>query len=98
MEKHTQVIGSYMKHLKSYKIFEYKILKKNKFCVDCGIEDPELYFINNDIWFRYVPKSKQSRVLCLSCLQKRVGRDLKKSDFLPSDIHQYQSWWSKIEN
>lgn len=82
--------------LKTYEVFE-STPKKYKFCADCRIEYPELYFINNDIWYKYIPKSKQKNVICLSCLEKRIGRSLKKSDFLPSDLHQSQSWWSKIK-
>ena len=71
--------------------------KRHTECVDCKGKG-EAFFIKNDIWYKYIPKSKQRGIICLSCLEKRIGRKLKKSDFQTSDIHSYQSWWSNIED
>ena len=55
-------------------------------CVDCGGKT-EAYFVKNNIWYDNVPKSKQKGSMCLKCLEKRLGRKLNKTDFLPSDVH-----------
>ncbi len=68
-------------------------------CSDCG-EHGEAYFVKDNIWYDNVPPYKQKKVLCLSCLEKRLGRKLKKSDF-KSDKHgtftYKQPWWDKID-
>jgi hypothetical protein len=77
--------------------FNFLESKRNTECVDCGGKG-EAFFVKNDIWYNYIPKSKQRGIICLSCLEKRLGRKLKKSDFQKSDIHLNQPWWSGIED
>jgi hypothetical protein len=67
----------------------------NLSCADCGGKT-EAYFVKDSIW-SVVPKSKTKRSLCLSCLEKRVGRKLKKEDFKASEIHNYQDWFKKMK-
>jgi hypothetical protein len=74
-----------------------KILEEHKslMCVDCG-DKTEAYFIKDEIW-NSLPKTKRKGSMCLSCLEKRTGRKLKKSDFKNSDIHNKQPWWSNLK-
>ena len=76
-----------------------KILKESEntllSCVDCK-NKTEAYFVKDEIW-DLVPKTKRKGSICLSCLEKRLGRKLKKSDFKNSDIHNYQPWWSSLK-
>jgi len=74
----------------------YPKSKRHTECVDCKGKG-EAFFIKNELWYKYIPKSKQKGIICLNCLEKRMGRKLKKSDFQNSDIHQYQPWWDDIE-
>ncbi len=86
-----------MKHLKTYRLFEVRINNAWKSCGDCGKLNPEDYWFND--WEKYIPKSKIKNFICISCLEKRVGRELKKSDFEPwSHYYQGQEWFEKLED
>jgi hypothetical protein len=81
-----------MKYLKLFENF-----KKHKWeeCADCG-KFPEDYWFND--WLKFIPKSKQNRYICISCLEKRVGRKLKKSDFKPwNHYYKGQEWYENLE-
>lgn len=82
---------SNMRYLKA---FSEKYLESLK-CVDCDGKT-EAYFVKDIIWNK-LPKTKRSGSMCLSCLEKRIGRKLKKSDFKDSDIHTNQSWFSNLD-
>lgn len=81
-----------MKYIKSFN--EANAWRK---CGDCDKENPEDYYYGD--WLRVIPKSKQKKFICVSCLEKRLGRKLKKSDFEPY-THYYtgQEWFDKLEN
>ena len=76
--------------------FNFLESKRHTECVDCKGKG-EAFFIKDELWYKYIPKSKQKGIICLNCLEKRMGGKLKKSDFQNSDIHQYQPWWDDIE-
>lgn len=76
--------------------FNFLESKRHTECVDCKGKG-EAFFIKDELWYKYIPKSKQKGIICLNCFEKRIGRKLKKSDFQNSDIHQYQPWWDDIE-
>ena len=81
-----------MKYLKLFENF-----KKHRWeeCADCG-KFPEDYWFND--WLKFIPKSKQNRYICISCLEKRVGRKLKKSDFKPwNHYYKGQEWYENLE-
>ena len=52
-------------------------------CVDCGIDTRthsyDYYAVLPEIWEKH---GARSFMLCLNCLEKRVGRELVDSDFL----------------
>mgnify|MGYP003340863919 CR=1 FL=1 len=53
--------------------------EKERFtCEDCGNPDYEMYMVNDDLWDKY---GNDNKTLCLSCLEKRMGRKLTKDDF-----------------
>lgn len=73
--------------------------KVNLNCIDCG-KHAEAFFVKNPIWYDNVPKTKRKGVMCISCLEKRMGRKLVKSDFQTGgtcDIHPDQPWWDSIQ-
>lgn len=47
-------------------------------CEDCGEYDYKMYMVNKDLWVKHGNKEK---TLCMSCLEKRLGRKLTKDDF-----------------
>ena len=78
-----------MKYLKIFEKFKWEE------CADCG-KFPEDYFFNE--WSKYIPKSKQKKYICISCLEKRLGRQLKKSDFKPwNHYYKGQEWYENLE-
>jgi len=78
-----------MKYLKLFENFKWEE------CADCG-KFPEDYWFND--WLKFIPKSKQNRYICISCLEKRVGRKLKKSDFKPwNHYYKGQEWYENLE-
>jgi len=49
-------------------------------CEDCG-KEPELYMVTDRLWRRSgMPTAAGG--LCLSCLSARIGRPLRRRDFL----------------
>lgn len=52
-------------------------------CIDCGdctVEKQEYYMVKRSIWRDAVPEHKG--MLCISCLETRMGRELNREDFL----------------
>ncbi|UJP64885.1 hypothetical protein [Mongoliitalea daihaiensis] len=63
-------------------------MKKNYSCYDCGIDTKKgktnFFTVTDELWEKHgVGKG----FLCLSCFQKRLGRDFKKEDFLVSFLN-----------
>ena len=56
---------------------------RNKFlCLDCGVDTGKLgehYFVNTELWLSVVGSAKG--MLCIVCLENRLGRKLVASDF-----------------
>lgn len=51
-------------------------------CLDCGIDTgkiKEFYFVTTEIWLQAVDSA--NGMLCIGCLEKRLGRILDKEDF-----------------
>ena len=56
--------------------------RKKWLCLDCGIDTGRLnehYFINTELWLSLV--TSKLGMLCVGCLEKRLGRQLNKADF-----------------
>ncbi|MGY6521515.1 MAG: hypothetical protein ACXIUD_07295 [Mongoliitalea sp.] len=63
-------------------------MKKNYSCQDCGIDTRKgksnFFTVTEELWEDYgVGKD----FLCLSCFEKRLGRPLRKEDFLVSFLN-----------
>jgi hypothetical protein len=70
-------------------------------CADCGIDtlggDRNWYLVHSHIWELAWPGSKTTRppiegdpfseILCIDCLEKRLGRDLRPDDFTNASIN-----------
>jgi hypothetical protein len=58
-------------------------------CNDCGIDtnaEQEYYMVKDKIWKE--SKVPKKAMLCILCLEKRLGRMLHKSDFSDAAINQ----------
>jgi hypothetical protein len=57
-------------------------------CLDCRKDTfNEYYALKNHLWRRAVDRSQRHGMLCLSCLQRRLGRPLRPDDFLSEPIN-----------
>jgi len=48
-------------------------------CEDCGSDCDGYYMVQNDIWKTY---GASGAMLCIGCLEKRIGRQLSQQDFI----------------
>ena len=56
--------------------------RKKWLCLDCKIDTGKIrehYFIETELWLSVV--GSKSGMLCVSCLEKRLGRKLSPADF-----------------
>ena len=63
-----------------------------KYCLDCGkntFKAEEYYMIHNHLWRRANPKVRG--MLCLDCLEKRLGRELRPADFTDAPVNEMQA-------
>ena len=59
------------------------------FCVDCGVDTgaiDEYYIVNDRVWYQAWPDYTQNGypgdgMLCIGCLERRLGRTLASGDF-----------------
>jgi hypothetical protein len=57
-------------------------------CVDCGVDtsfatgNGHYYMARDDVWLAAVPEGKWVGRLCLDCLERRLGRELRRADFI----------------
>ena len=59
----------------------------NWLCLDCRKDTfEEYYFVHNHLWRRAVDRSQRHGMLCLSCLQLRLGRPLLLDDFKSGQV------------
>ena len=65
-----------------------KYRHNNQLCLDCGIDTmatDEYYMVLDDVWLKGVPDGQG--MLCIGCLEKRLGRQLVASDFIAAPIN-----------
>ena len=54
-------------------------------CEDCASDYDEYYMVQNDIW---KPCGAGDGMLCIGCLEKRIGRKLRRQDFIDAPINE----------
>lgn len=57
-------------------------------CIDCKINtlvNREYYMVHNKIWKKVNPKIKG--MLCIGCLERRLGRLLNRNDFTDAPVN-----------
>lgn len=62
--------------------------KFNWYCLDCDVDTwsvGQYYSVTDELWASAVPEVKG--MLCLPCLQKRIGRNLEVADFTSYPIN-----------
>lgn len=64
--------------------------KRKWLCLDCGENTKfEHYFVKNDVWFK-MAKMGECGMLCVGCLEARIGRILVPSDFTDCHINNWR--------
>lgn len=67
------------------------------FCADCGYDTCKrhYYMLKSDLWKRIVPEDFCNVMLCLDCVEDRLGRWLKPSDFSDARVNAIMSLLSE---
>ena len=63
--------------------------KNHFFCVDCGVnvsDKKEHYFVHTSLWVG-VANLSIDQMCCISCLEKRIKRQLNRNDFTDAYIN-----------
>ena len=63
--------------------------QKRYLCMDCGYDtlEDEYYMTRDDVWNAVVPGGMNAGMLCIGCLEKRLGRKLRPEDFLDVPVN-----------
>lgn len=64
-------------------------------CFDCSANTlhlDEFYMVHDEIWDSALPKNQRNRMLCIGCLEKRIGRLLTPNDFTDAPINTPGAW------
>lgn len=65
-------------------------------CIFCSFNTlygREYYMVLDDIWLAVNPKDKG--MLCIGCVEKKLGRDLERADFTDAPINSLTIWGGK---
>jgi hypothetical protein len=60
-------------------------------CLDCWIdtrEAGEYYVVRNEVW----PLPVDGGMLCIGCLEERIGRRLRRADFTDAPLNWHPQW------
>jgi|RhiMetdeSRZDD1v2_1073273.scaffolds.fasta_scaffold62997_4 hypothetical protein len=62
---------------------------RRNLCIDCGIDTTdEYYMVKDDVW----PIGGDDGMLCIGCLENRLGRTLIVDDFIDALINDPRFW------
>lgn len=79
---------------------EYLAAIKPFLCADCKANtmNDEYYMVTDKIWQE--AKAPERSMLCIGCLEKRLGRELVKTDFVNSAVNQLapESYSPRLRN
>jgi hypothetical protein len=67
-------------------------------CLDCGVDTSgrgiaEYYMVANEVWL--VANPADAGMLCIGCIEKRLGRKLKSDDFLACPLNDHPTRFRK---
>ena len=66
------------------------IIAKRFICVDCKIDTNEIaeyYMLHNHIWYTHTTDFNGKGMLCIGCIESRLGRQLKHGDFTCTPVN-----------
>jgi hypothetical protein len=58
-------------------------------CADCGVDTDKIheYYMVHDVVWQEAGGKRDDMMLCVGCLEKRLGRELKPSDFSDAPLN-----------
>ena len=64
-------------------------VRRRFYCLDCGFDTyyGEYYMLADKLWLQANPKI--DGMLCIGCVEKRLGRKLKKEDFINCPLNSF---------
>lgn len=66
-------------------------------CMDCNVDTfrSEYYMLKHEIWDYIVSFENSRKMLCIGCVEERLGRELTGSDFLdcPANELSKKGYW-----
>jgi hypothetical protein len=63
-------------------------IAQHRFCVDCGVDTiaiNEYYELNDTVWAQ--GRLSETVLACLGCVERRIGRELRRADFLKCPLN-----------
>lgn len=63
---------------------KYQSIESRFICVDCSVntdETNEYYMVHDDLWKKHTSDFHGDGMLCIGCLEFRLGRQLNYHDF-----------------
>ena len=68
------------------------LIDRTFLCVDCRADTAlcEYYMLKDRLWRRIM--GNRDGMLCIGCVEERIGRLLIKTDFLPCPLNKERMW------
>lgn len=60
-------------------------------CMDCGVCtncNGEYYMVHDEVWYSAITAMDKRHMLCIGCLEQRLGRLLTKDDFIDAPVNE----------
>lgn len=65
-------------------------------CMDCGVCtncNGEYYMVHDEIWYSAITVMDRGHMLCIGCLEQRLGKLLTKDDFTDAPVNSMWLEW-----
>ena len=66
-----------------------------RICIDCGVNTSDIqeyYMVQFELWQKHVPEDHCNSMLCIGCLEERLGRRLVSDDFTDCPLNDKDGW------
>jgi hypothetical protein len=61
-------------------------------CGDCTQCTDEYYMVEDEVWYSAITARSKPAILCIGCLESRLGRLLTKDDFSDAPLNSMPFW------
>lgn len=61
-------------------------------CGDCTQCTDEYYMVEDEVWYSAITARSKPAILCIGCLEQRIGRLLTKDDFSDAPLNSMPFW------